>query len=155
MGKSISGICVVCHKHFFHMSGWSIVLIWKMIMHALLLFTYSWVRCILLIRGSIKKYGVYYIFFIIVINNRIIYATILYEVSFHLIKRFFFFVSRFLKQQVLSARHTITLKTWRQKDARTVNKIIQFLYDPESVVLFTTQFKSALYHLTSNLFTFV
>lgn len=48
--------------------------------------------------------------FIKVITNMIIYATILYEVSFHSIKKVFF-VSRFLKQQVLLPRHTITLKT--------------------------------------------
>lgn len=106
------------------------------------------------VNKKIRRQFVYYIFFIKVITNRIIYATILYEVSFHLIKWWVFF-SRFLKQQVLSPRHTITLKTWRQNDARTVDKIIQFLYYSESVVLFTIQFKSALYHLTSNLFTFV
>lgn len=138
------------------MSGWSIVLIWKLIMHALLLFKHSWFRCILLIRGSIKNTETICLLYIFikVITNMIIYATILYEVSFHLIKKVFF-VSRFLKQQVLSPRHTITLKTWRQNDASAVDKIILFLYYSESVVLFTIQFKSALYHLTSNLFTFV
>lgn len=65
------------------------------------------------------------------------------------------FVARFKKQNVLSPRSTVTLKTSGQDDALTVYRTNQSLYHPNSLMLFTTQLKLTLYHLTSNIFTFV
>lgn len=116
-------------------------------------------RVIPYVRRSIKKYednvSVYCISFIIVITKKIIYAPtlilLIYEVLFLLWKSIF--VTRF--EHVLSPRRTVKLKKWRQDDACTVNRNTQSLYHPASVMLYTMQLKSALYHLPSNLLTFV
>lgn len=67
------------------------------------------------------------------------------------------FYTRFKKQYVLSPRSTVTLKTSGQDVALTDYRTTQSLYHPNSFMLFTTQLKLTLYHLTStsNFFTFV
>lgn len=80
------------------------------------------------------------------------FFLLIYEVSFHLMKSYFCYLILKTTCSVTTAYGNVLNKL----DVSMTHAVIrntQSLYHAQSFVLFTLNFKTALYHLTSNLFT--
>lgn len=74
----------------------------------------------------------------------------IYDISFHLMKRYFCYPI-FKTTWFVTMAHG-NVKKWRQDDTRTVYRNSQSLYHAASSMFFILQLKTAIYYLTSDLF---